>query len=335
MDNNEATNEIWPEDMVATVAEEQTEDSPTIIPVDNQPENVDKPAEEEPKQVDEQNASEGEQTTTAGTEEVQTETGPTENQEGEAPAPVEETPEEVAKPDVPSDTGEFLTRIKSVVPGIPENATIEQVIDMTVALHEYRENNRKANAEISALLMAEKSYANFTRELISGIPLPVALARNFDMEALQPKPGDEDYVKYKDAVSERKAKMAEEAQVISKLRERQVESDTTLRSFAQAEGFDEKSATDFFGSLESDLVNLQNGTITYEFLDLYKKGKRYDADIATAKETATIAARNKKIVAEKIKNVVEAEPPTLQPTGNVPEQKTDRSWVEETIDKFS
>jgi hypothetical protein len=333
MDSNEVQNEIWPDDMEATVAEEQTADSPTMIPGENQPENVDNQPAKEP--IVETQTEPGE-SIIPDQPETETETGTTENQEGETQPEGKEVVPEVTESPIPEKDGELFTGIRTVLE-LPEDATPEQAVTYVKGLVEYRDKNRKANQELSALLVSEKSYANFTRELMSGVPLVVALARNFDMDSLKPEPGDEDYSKYKDAADARKAKVIEDNKAIQKLQENKQQTDTMLRTFATEEKLDEKGATEFFTSLENDLVNLQEGVITKEFLDRYKKGLRYDADIASAKNIATIAARNKKIVAEKVSNIAEQEPPSLQPSGNKmePVAKDPNNWVEEIVDKFS
>jgi hypothetical protein len=325
MDNNNVASEIWPDDMEATTSEEQTEDSPTMFPVEKQEEIVEK--QEEPVKEE---GLKPEETPTGIIAEPQPEETPAEKTLEITPT---ETPAEVIKP--PAENEELFTGIRTALE-LPEDVTPEVALENVKNLIEYREQNRKVNKDLSGLLMSEKSYANFTRDLMSGMPLVVALAGNFDLESLKPEPGDEDYSKYQYAVDARKAKALSDDVAISGMRKNQVESENSLRTFAQTEGFDEKQGTEFFGRLETDLVTLQEGKITKEFLEIYKKGLSYDADLKTAKEAATIAARNKKIVAEKVKNIVEAEPPTLQPSGSraEPVNNDPNDWVSDIANKF-
>jgi len=331
MESNQVQEEIWPEDMVSTIVGEEQTTEDSMIPVEKQDEetpaeepeaNAEEPAEEsakEPEGTEEEPEVEPEQDPATMEE-------PQDEQEPDPEPEPEDKPKDEPEPE-PSGTSKFIEDIRNAFE-LPEGTEPEKVVEQVNSLIEYAKNNRKANKELTELLMSEQAYSNFTRDLLNKVPLPIALAKNFDIESLKPEVGDEDYPEYQKAIDKQKEIKAENAKFIEKVQQNKEQTEAVLLEFSKAEGFDDKSGTEFFSSLESHLVDLQDGKITKEFMEIFKKGKRYDADIAKARENAVIATRNKKIVAEKEKRVEEAEPPSLQQSGVTPEQPVDADdWV--------
>lgn len=344
--DNDVVEQVWPSDMEVTQADEDVGRESDALPVDNQA-----PVVENNAEITQETATEEPETKETETP-AETNTEPIEQtaeQPAETPAETEtatETPAEnteaaeEAPPETPEAeaSGPLFDHVRTSL-NLPEDATPQEIQDRALEhiqeLETYRVNNRKANAELTKLLKSDPAFAGFTMDLMGGAPLVVALAKNFDMNILKPKPGDSDYGKYKDAVEERTAKIERESQSLQKLKANQELSGNHMQSFVQAEGISEQEAPEFFGPLAKDLENLQDGLITPEFLKTYRKGLKYDKDLAKAKETALIAGRNQKIVAKKQSNIAEAEPPSLQPSGSAPEQPAeDDDWVTSTVNKF-
>jgi hypothetical protein len=358
--NNDVVGEIWPVDMKVSVPDGDIENPLETVGVNNEPQVVEKP---EDKPTEDAPAVPEAEIPATEIPEVETETvvepkaeevpekveKPTDDTGGEGNSKEgEETQVETTEPEETQEepkpvilSGPLYDHLKETLKiqgdEIPEDFQAQSV-NYVKSLEEYRDNNRKINAHLDKLIRSDPSYAEFTRQLIAGVPVEVALARNFDIENLKPVPGEENYEAYKQAVQDREARITEQQNFVSKLQSNRDASVAIMTDFAKEVKYSEDEGRVFFRELGDMLTNIEQGIIPKDLLQLIHLGRRYEKDIAKTAEQIRIEERNKKIKVMKDKNTVEAEPPSLQQTGvtPAPEPKiNDDDWVTPTVNRFN
>lgn len=164
--------------------------------------------------------------------------------------------------------------------------------------HERLKKTDADNAEVFAKLSEDPQIGGFVADLISGDPIQVALAKNFDDDELSLREGDEGWDSYLAAREQRKADRKAMADRDELIRKNGETSRANLEKYIKDNGLAEddavKTVTDFFEALK-------DGEISEEVIAMILKGSNHDKDVAEAAEAARIAGRNEKIEEEKYK----------------------------------
>lgn len=176
------------------------------------------------------------------------------------------------------------------------NAAAEEMID---ELSNYQKAGKEANAKLIEVFEAEPEVAAFMADVMKGASIPVALARNFDLENITPAEGEPDYGEWEAAAQERRKAAEGRAKLQEELTSNKVESSKAFEAFEKEKGLSESEADDFLDKIEAYLGDIYKGRVTKEFLDAMYKATDYESALSKARTEAELKARNSKVEAEK------------------------------------
>lgn len=222
-------------------------------------------------------------------------------------APLPETPDEQAEaPDEQPEIEEMETPnvlmalVQEYLPG--EVITAENVNDMAVKVIERLSGIQDNLAEIAD---EYPEFAMFLRDVLKGMPLEEAVARNFD--DIVPPEGSPDYEGYAKGREERKAMLGEKKSKIESLEKNKQVSVENAQAFIQETGLAEADAMKFLDWFDGLSADMFDGLITKEHFNTLYKAYNYDNDMASKDaimkeeiETAKAAGRNEQIMSKKV-----------------------------------
>lgn len=174
----------------------------------------------------------------------------------------------------------------------------EEMID---ELMDYQRAGKEANAKLIEVFQSEPEVAAFMADVMKGASIPVALARNFDLDSITPTEGEPDYGEWEAAASERRKSAEGKAKYQEELTANKVESSKAFAAFEQEKGMTESEADAFIDTVERFLGDLYKGRVTKEFLEAMYKATDYDSALTKARDEAALNAKNEKVNLEKKK----------------------------------
>lgn len=242
----------------------------------------------------------------------------------EAPITQAETPEEQPEMEEEEEAPNMLIAIvQKYLPG--EEVTEENVNEMAAKVIERLSGIQDNLAEIAD---EYPEFAMFLRDVLKGMPLEEAVARNLD-DITNPPEGAPDWENINKGREERKTRLGEKKSQIESLEKNKQVSVENAQAFIQETGLAEPDAIkflDWFDGLSKDMFD---GLITKNHFNTLYKAYNYDNDMAGKDammkeevETAKAAGRNEQIVSKKVSAETGDGIPKLGSSGGrVPQKK--------------
>lgn len=166
--------------------------------------------------------------------------------------------------------------------------------DKKIAGHE------AANKTIMEVVQAYPEFAQIIEDVANGVPVQVAIARQFDPSELAVPEGEPDYDAYKKAATERSQRLAD-MKARTEARDKNIaQSKTDVDAFFAEHGLDEAEQKQFVEWVDNEiLANLLDGKVNKGILTKLYQGWIYDAAVADALETGKVEGRNEQIEAKR------------------------------------
>lgn len=165
------------------------------------------------------------------------------------------------------------------------------------ALEGYKKNSEESNRKIIDLLESEPELSAVLRDMLKGMTLREALARNVDIDSLVGMEGDPDWDNISKAKNERIAKLEENRKWQSQVEENQQKTIESLAAFTKNKGLDEATVNDFIGYVSAMLEKAFNTYLDEETLERLYQAYSYKKDVADAENLGMVKGRNEKIQA--------------------------------------
>jgi hypothetical protein len=257
-------------------------------------------------------------------ETAETETEETRAEETTEEAEVPETTEE----EIPEARVRFTERIKQSLPDQElegDDAYLEAAITHIDTLETYQKENDEANRKVVEVLEQQPEIGSILSDMVQGASFEEALARNIDIESIQPAKGDPDYEKWAKAKADRIKRMEEARGFEKKLVESRKVSLENVATFQKEKGLSDTERTQFTTKINTILTDvLEDGKITPEFLDVMYKGLAFQEAIDTARKQGEIRGKNEAIDQKKATRATQDDGlPTLTSQGPTKPRKAD------------
>ena len=257
-------------------------------------------------------------------ETAETETEETRAEETTEEAEVPETTEE----EIPEARTRFNERIKQALPDQElegDDAYFEAAINHIDELETYQKENDEANRKVVEVLEQQPEIGSILSDMVQGASFEEALARNIDIESIQPAKGDPDYEKWAKAKADRIKRMEEARGFEKKLVESRKVSLENVATFQKEKGLSDTERTQFTTKINTILTDvLEDGKITPEFLDVMYKGLAFQEAIDSARKQGEIRGKNEAIDQKKATRATQDDGlPTLTSQGPTKPRKAD------------
>ena len=257
-------------------------------------------------------------------ETAETETEETRAEETTEEAEVPETTEE----EIPEARVRFTERIKQSLPDQElegDDAYFEAAINHIDELETYQKENDEANRKVVEVLEQQPEIGSILSDMVQGASFEEALARNIDIESIQPAKGDPDYEKWAKAKADRIKRMEEARGFEKKLVESRKVSLENVATFQKEKGLSDTERTQFTTKINTILTDvLEDGKITPEFLDVMYKGLAFQEAIDSARKQGEIRGKNEAIDQKKATRATQDDGlPTLTSQGPTKPRKAD------------
>lgn len=240
------------------------------------------------------------------------------------------TPETPAKEDKPTPEARtrFNERIKQALPDQElegDDAYFEAAINHIDELETYQKENDEANRKVVEVLEQQPEIGSILSDMVQGASFEEALARNIDIESIQPAKGDPDYEKWAKAKADRIKRMEEARGFEKKLVESRKVSLENVAAFQKEKGLSDTERTQFTTKINTILTDiLEEGKVTPEFLDVMYKGLAFQEAIDTARKQGEIRGKNEAIDQKKATRATQDDGlPTLTSQGPTKPRKAD------------
>lgn len=218
-----------------------------------------------------------------------------EMQQAEATEQPEETEQETEQPNP------LIAVVQKYLPG--QEITSENVNEMAVSVIEKLSGIQDNLAEIAD---EYPEFAMFLRDVLKGMPLEEAVARNLD-DIANPPEGAPDWENINKGREARKAMLGEKKSKVESLEKNKQISVENATAFISETGLAEPDAMKFLDWFDGLSADMFDGLITKDHFKTLYKAFNYDNDMASkdakmAEETeaARIAGRNEQIVSKKV-----------------------------------
>lgn len=166
------------------------------------------------------------------------------------------------------------------------------------------EGYKAGDDALASLMERDPDFARVMDAVRKGMPMGVALRTYMgDLSDYEPAEDEPDYEAYKKASDDYLAEKKKASDAIAEREKNLVDSDAVLEAFAAERGLTDEQEDEFVDKVSALFTEIDRGKITRETLNTLYDGLMHDADIAQAREDATIDANNKKIETKRIKAV--------------------------------
>lgn len=159
-----------------------------------------------------------------------------------------------------------------------------------------------SDARIARILELNPEFALVLDAMDKGMPFRVALRRYAgDILGDEPVKDDDDYEAYMEAAE---AYLAEKKKVDDEVAMRNTNLEASNKrfvEFVESQGWDEAKQDAFVKFVVDGISALNIGDVSEAYLNIMRDAFTHDEDVEEAKEAGAIEARNKKIVAKRIK----------------------------------
>lgn len=232
------------------------------------------------------------------------ETEDQEQPEGDEP---EEEPEESEEPEGDEEDKEeppksaIIDSVKEFFPDDEfesEEDAVNAVKARLESAADFEEKTRAKDKKLLDIINASPDFADLLFLMGQGASYEEAhsfVMGESDIDLDQAKDG------WKKSASERKKAAAEHEKTLKKTQQNWKDSRKTIETFRKEKGMSEKQSTGMFGKIDEYMLNLVNGTITPEMLEVYYKGLNYDNAVKEEKEKSEVMGRNEAIKEMKTK----------------------------------
>lgn len=164
------------------------------------------------------------------------------------------------------------------------------------------EGHEAANKTIMEVVQAYPEFAQIIEDVANGIPVQVAIARQFDSSELAVPEGEPDYEAYKQAAEERTKRLADMKARVETREKNMAQSKTDVDAFFAEQGLSEEEQQRFVAWVDNEiLANLLDGKVNKEILTKLYQGWVYDTAIAEARETGKVEGRNEQIETRRVR----------------------------------
>lgn len=175
----------------------------------------------------------------------------------------------------------------------------ESAESMISELMDYQRTGREANAKLIEIFEAEPEIASFMSDLMKGASIPVAIARNFDLDGISPQEGEPDYGEWEAAAQSRRNKAKESIKYQEELTANKVESSKAFSDFEEEKGMSEEEADAFIDKVEGFLADIYRGRVSKEFLDAMYKATDYETALTNTRKEAELKGKNANVELQK------------------------------------
>ena len=150
------------------------------------------------------------------------------------------------------------------------------------------------------VVQAYPEFAQIIEDVANGVPVQVAIARQFDPAELEIPEGEPDYEAYKKAATERTQRLAD-MKIRTETRDKNMaQSKTDVDAFFAERGLDEDEQKQFIEWVDNEiLANLLDGKVNKEILTKLYQGWVYDTAVTDALEAGKVEGRNEQIEAKR------------------------------------
>ena len=181
--------------------------------------------------------------------------------------------------------------------------------ELEQALYDYLTQSDKkiagheaANKTIMEVVQAYPEFAQIIEDVANGIPVQVAIARQFDPSELAVPEGEPDYEAYKQAAEERTKRLADMKARVETREKNMARSKTDVDAFFAEQGLSEEEQQQFVAWVDNEiLANLLDGKVNKEILTKLYQGWVYDTAVAEARETGKVEGRNEQIETRRVR----------------------------------
>ena len=168
--------------------------------------------------------------------------------------------------------------------------------ELEQALYDYLTQSDKkiagheaANKTIMEVVQAYPEFAQIIEDVANGIPVQVAIARQFDSSELAVPEGEPDYEAYKQAAEERTKRLADMKARVETREKNMARSKTDVDAFFAEQGLSEEEQQRFVAWVDNEILT-----------KLYQ-GWVYDTAVAEARETGKVEGRNEQIETRRVR----------------------------------
>ena len=210
---------------------------------------------------------------------------------------------------------------------------IDKLKDENGNLTQEQERIAGGNKKLLEIMQEVPGVADFLADLFMGASLPVALARNFNMEDFTPQEGEPDYEAWDKAKSERSAKLSERQKLDEELTANKVESSKAFNDYQTEKGLSDEEMDAFVDKIDTFLGDIYKGKVTRDFLDAVYKATAYDTDLAATRTAALVEGKNTAIEAKKAELPKGDGLPKLGATGEMPEKPVKEPDIFDRVQK--
>jgi hypothetical protein len=228
------------------------------------------------------------------------------NTDVSAPPPKEAPPAEVPEGEQQKTPEENIPGWKKRVKEYYKDREFESDEDISAAAEEmiddlldYKTKGQEANAKLVEIFESEPAIAEFMADVMKGASPEVAIARNFDLDALTPMEGEPDYAAWEEARNNRKKRLEEQRKFEEELTANQVESSKAFEDFVNEHDLSEEEADGLLDEIDALLKDIYRGYVSKDFLNMMHKVTGYEEKLAKAREEGKLNAKNEAVKLEK------------------------------------
>lgn len=307
------------------------DDSEDVEPEKKEPKDKEQPKEDQPQESEKEDAvkPEPKESTEAKTE-VKVEDKSILEQAAEA---TETKSEEEGEQGKPNPLKERLLKSFADKEYASDDDVVNHAIEVLDDLEDFKTRNQEANKVLVDLFTSNEDLLNVVGDMAKGASFRTALARNLDLNGLEAQKGDPDYDEWKKASDERLTKAQEREARIKALEDNQIASEQEINAFIKEKGLSKDEADEFLKKVDETLSPLTENRVGTNFLGMMYTALNHDKEVEQAANTASLKAKNEKIVADRQKR---SEPkgdglPHIQSQGTPPDAKSGEDSLLETI----
>jgi hypothetical protein len=210
-----------------------------------------------------------------------------------------EVPAEEAAP-VPTSRDKFYGKIKSSYPEEQfegDDAIYEKATAHLEDLEGFKSKGMEVNKMLSTVLRGEPELDGIVKAVLKGKPVRAAIANYFSPEDLIPQDGEEDFEAYAASANERSQRVSDRDKFEREVEDNLVESEATLRAFAEEAGLDETQSLELIDVVSEIMGDLYKGKLPKGLLSHVQNSRTKDKAIEQAASDGELKGKNAKIEA--------------------------------------
>lgn len=240
-----------------------------------------------------------------------------EDSEAEAKKKVEEEEEAKKKEELENTRPEFADEIDSIFP----DREFKNREEYDKAVIEHLNNEAQANQQLLGAFEENPELQAVVKDMTqNGKSFLEALHAHVDIDSLNVQPGDENYEEVVRAKVNRENQKKEQEKRIQELRSNQEKTIANSVEFVKEHKLTKADESTFFNQIDKIISDLNNGLVSKETFEVFKKGMAYEKDVKSAKEVGEIAGKNTAVIIKKKKLKGDAMPKVNAPKSKPKEQ---------------